>query len=60
MKVQTYHAMWSYGHHFRTKSTYYREQTRDCGMFVAFDQTSDASSSDTNQIEVQLDYVGTI
>ena len=52
--------MWAYGHHFRVDSVDCGKQTCDCGMSIAYDETSHASSRDMNLIARELDYVGTI
>jgi hypothetical protein len=52
--------MWAYGHHFRGESVNYWKQTCDCRVSFASDQTNCPSSRDTNAIEGQIDYVGSI
>ena len=52
--------MWAYGQHLRVERIDKRRQTQDSCIIASFRQQSRASTRETNLIDDELGYVGTI
>ena len=52
--------MWAYGHHFRTENDDAGNITKECGVEVEFDQSSQSSHRDQKLLRGMLGYVRNI
>ncbi|MCO5581723.1 hypothetical protein L7F22_035612 [Adiantum nelumboides] len=59
-KARMYTNMWAYGQHLRIKAIDVIRLTQDSSVVASFKQLSRASSRDTNLVDSELGYVGTI
>ncbi|MCO5568232.1 hypothetical protein L7F22_021928 [Adiantum nelumboides] len=59
-KARMYTNMWAYGQHLRIKAIDVMRLTQDSSVVASFKQLSHASSRDTNHVDSELGYVGTI
>ena len=55
-----YTNMWAYGQHLRIKDIDVIRLTQDSSVVASFKQLSHASSRDTNLVDSELGYVGSI
>ncbi|MCO5608538.1 hypothetical protein L7F22_062749 [Adiantum nelumboides] len=58
--ARMYTNMWAYGQHLRIKAIDVMRLTQDSSVVASFEQLSRASSRDTNLVDSELGYVGTI
>ncbi|MCO5551611.1 hypothetical protein L7F22_005116 [Adiantum nelumboides] len=60
IQARMYTNMWAYGQHLRIKAIDVMRLTQDSSVVASFKQLSHASSRDTNLVDSELGYVGTI
>ncbi|MCO5567180.1 hypothetical protein L7F22_020868 [Adiantum nelumboides] len=59
-EARMYTNMWAYGQHLRIKAIDVMRLTQDSSVVASFKQLSRASSRDTNLVDSELGYVGTV